>query len=295
MQSRFKGGHVLQVRWILLVSVLLAITWNASAQQRPLRTDDAELLQTGRVRAEFGAEFLQGQHYTLSGLEGDLSRLGVASVQVGVGEYAEFRISGVARDVLSVSGRTDQPAYPPKFTGNSTSDFGDLIFATKLKLAGEKKYRPAMAFKFGVELPNAKHDSGLGTDETEFYASLLFKKNVGRCQILADLGFAILGNPVLEDRQTDPLTYGVATIIPVLNGVNLVAEVNGRQGPPRRLGNENQSQVRAGIQFWTGKIRWDLGAVAGLMKYDPKSGVVVGATYEFQAFKRKEPAVRIQK
>ncbi len=294
MHSPSKGGRVFQVRWILAV-LLVSIPWSASGQQRPLRTDDAELLETGRVRAEFGAEFLQGQHYTLSGLEGDLTRLGVASVQVGVGDYAEFKISGVARDMLSVSNRTAQPAYPPKFSGNSTSDFGDLILATKLKLAGEKKFRPALAFKFAVELPNAKHDSGLGTDETEFYASFLFKKNVGRCQILGDLGFAILGNPVLEDRQTDPLTYGVATIIPILKGVNLVAEVNGRQGPPRRLGNENLSQARAGVQFWTGKIRWDLGAVAGLMKYDPKSGVVVGATYEFQAFKRKEPAVKIQR
>jgi len=286
---------VLQLRWMALVSMLLVIPLNTSGQQRPLRTDDAELLQTGRVRVELGAELLQGQHYTLSGLEGDLSRLGVSSIQVGVGEYAEFKISGVARDVLSVSNRTDQPAYPPKFSGNSTGDFGDLVLATKLKFAGEKKYRPAIAFKFAVELPNAKHDSGLGTDETEFYASLLFKKKIGPCQILGDLGFAILGSPVLEDRQTDPLTYGVATIIPVLRGVNLVAEVSGRQGPPRRLGNENQSQARAGIQFWTGRVRWDLGAVAGLMKYDPKSGVVVGATYEFQAFKRNEPPVKITK
>jgi hypothetical protein len=286
---------VVQVRRLLVMSAMMTFSLCAAAQQRPLRTDDAELLGTGRVRAELGAEFLQGQKYTLSGLEGDLTRLGVASVQVGVGEYGEFRISGIARDMLSVSGKAAQPAYPPKFSGNSTSDFGDLVLATKLKLAGEAKYRPVMAFKFGVELPNAKHDSGLGTDETEFYASLLFKKHIGRCQILGDLGFAILGNPVLEDRQTDPLTYGVAAVIPVLRGVNLAMEVNGRQGPPNRLGNENLSQARVGLQFWTGRIRWDLGGVAGLTKYDPKSGVVVGATYEFQAFKRKEPAVKIQK
>ena len=284
-----------QGRFIALLVVLLAISGNVSAQQRPLRTEDAELLPTGRIRAEIGVEFLQNQRYSLSGLEGDLTRVGVSSIQVGVGEYAEFKISGVIQDVLSVSSRTDQPPYPPEFSGNSTSDFGDLILATKLKLAGEKKYRPAMAFKFAVELPNAKHGSGLGTDETEFYASLLFKKHFGRVGVLGDLGFAILGSPILEDRQTDPLTYGVATIIPVHKGISLVAEVNGRQGPPRRLGNENKSQARAGIQFWTGKIRWDLGAVAGLTHYDPKSGVVVGATYEFQAFKRNESPVKIQK
>jgi hypothetical protein len=293
MQSQSRGGSVVQSRWLMLLFVL-AIPWNAPGQQRPLRTDDAELLKTGRVRAEFGVEFLQKQCFSLSGICGDLTRLGVSSIQVGVGDYAEFKISGVFQDFLSVSSRTEPPPISPTFTGNSTSDFGDLILATKLKLVGEKGHRPAMAFKFGVELPNAKHDSGLGTDQTEFYASLLFKKSLGRSRILADVGFAILGSPVLQGRQTDPLTYGVAAVVPIMRSMNFVGEVNGRQGPPDRLGNENKSQARAGIQFWTRQIRWDLGAVAGLTKYDPKFGIVVGVTYEFQAFERKESPVKIK-
>jgi hypothetical protein len=262
-------------------------------QQRPLKTDDAEILETGRVRAEFGVEFLQGQRYSLSGLRGNLIRMGVASFHVGVGEYAEFQISGVAQDVLSVSSRTE-PVIPPAFTGDSTNDFGDLILGTKIKFAGEKGYRPAIAFKFAVELPNAKHDSGLGTNQTEFFSSLLFKKHFGRSQILADLGFAILGSPVLQGRQTDPLTYGIGAIVPIHRNINLVAEVSGRQGPPRRVGNENRSQARAGIQFWTGRLRWDVGGVAGLKRYDPKSGVVVGMTYEFQGFKRNASPIKIK-
>ncbi len=281
-------------RWVLLAVICFGMPPGGFGQQRPLQTDDAELLKTGRVRAEFGVEFLQGQRYSLSGLRGDLTRLGVASIQVGVGEYAEFKISGVMQDFLSVSSRTDNPPIAPTFTGNTTGDFGNLILSTKLKLAGEKGRRPAIAFKFAVELPNAKHDSGLGTDQTEFYSSLLFKKTFGRSQVLGNIGFAILGSPVLQGRQTDPLTYGVATIIPMFRGVNFIAEVNGRQGPPRRLGNENKSQARLGIQFWTGGVRWDFAAVAGLMRYDPKSGIAVGATYEFQAFARNEPPVRIK-
>jgi hypothetical protein len=108
------------------------------------------------------------------------------------------------------------------------------------------------------------------------------------------LGFAILGSPVLQGRQTDPLTYGIAAIVPVHRNINLVAEVNGRQGPPRRVGNENKSQARVGFQFWTGRVRWDVGGVAGLMHYDPKSGIVAGVTYEFQAFKRNASPVRIK-
>ncbi len=268
--------------WMLLALSLL-LPGKAFGQQRPLRTDDAEILETGRIRTELGIEFLQRQRYALSGLQGNLIRLGVSSIHVGVGEYAEFQISGVVRDMLSVSGRTE-PVVAPTFAGDSTSDYGNLMLASKLKLAGEKGRRPAMAFKFAVELPNTNRDSGLGTDQTEFYASLLFKKHLGRSQILADVGFAILGSPILAGRQTEPLTYGVAAVVPLRRDLNFVAEINGRQGPPRRIGNENRSQARVGVQYWTGRLRWDLGGVAGLMRFDPKSGIVVGMTYEFQGF-----------
>lgn len=283
---------MLKLRW-RLIAICLVFPTTILGQQRPLKTDDAEILKTGRILVESGVEFLQGQRYSLSGLRGDLTRLGVSSVHVGVGEYAEFQISGVIQDFLSVSSRTE-PVIPPQFSGDATNDFGDLVLGTKLKLAGEKGHRPAMAFKFAVELPNAKHDSGLGTNQTEFYSSLLFKKHFGRIQILTDVGFAILGSPVLQGRQTDPLTYGVAAIVPVHRKINLLAEVSGRQGPAKRVGNENRSQVRAGIQLWTGKIRWDLSGVAGLMRYDPKSGIVVGVSYEFQAFERKDSPIKIE-
>lgn len=270
-------------------SILLVFSFLFSsslfAQQRPLRTDDAELLPTGKVRVELGVEFLQEQKYPLSGLEGNLTRLGVASIQVGVGEYAEFKISGVAQDVLSITERTE-PVSPPSFDGNTTNDFGNLMLATKLKLLGEKESRPAMAFKFAVELPNANQENGLGTDQTQFYSSLLFKKHFGRVQVLADLGLAILGSPVVPGKQTDPFTYGVGTIVRLHPSVNLAAEVYGRQGAEGRVGNENLSQFRAGFQFKTGRIRWDVAGVKGLKEFDPDSGIVIGATYELQAFKR---------
>jgi hypothetical protein len=287
------GGRVLKATWIGLVFGL-AFPYAAIGQQRPLRTDDAEILQTGRIRLELGVEFLQGQRYSLSGLEGNLNRLGVAGIHIGVGEFAEFQISGVVQDYLSISERTE-PVIPPAFTGDSTSDFGDLVLGTKLKLAGEKGRRPAMAFKFAVQLPNASLDSGLGTNQTEFFASLLFKKRFGGSQILADVGFAILGSPVHAGSQTDPLTYGVAAVVPLRHRLNVVAEVNGRQGPSGRTGNENKSQARTGIQFWTGRLRWDVGGVAGLTRYDPKSGIVAGITYEFQGFKRPAAPVKIKR
>jgi hypothetical protein len=276
-------------RFLLFLGIFCALAARAWSQQRPLKTDDANPEETGKIRAEFGAEFLRDQRFSLSGLEGNLIRVGVASIHVGVGEYAEFQISGVFQDLFSVQNRTP-PAIPPTFSGNSTHDFGDLVLATKMRLVREQGLRPAIAFKFAVELPNAKHNSGLGTDQTEFFAGLLFSRHLARAQLLGNVGFAILGSPVLQGRQTDPLTYGLALVLPVNRRLNLVGEISGRQGPESRLGNENQSQVRAGIQMRAAGLRWDIAGIAGLKEFDPVSGLALGVTYEIQAFHKNRPA-----
>jgi hypothetical protein len=288
------GGRTMRRLRLLVLSIVLAAAVPVFGQQRPLKTDDAEILNIGRVRMECGAEFLQGQKYSLSGLEGNLSRLGVSNIHVGMGEYAEFQISGVARDFLSISNQADKPVVPSGVAGNSTNDFGNLVLASKLKLVPEKGSRPAMAFKFAVELPNAKPDSGLGASETEFYASLLFTKHLGPAQLHGNLGFAILGSPVMARRQADPLTYGVAAVIPLHRSVNLVGEISGRQGPGGRVGNENQSQLRTGLQIHNGGVRWDLAGIVGLKPFDPDSGLAIGMTYEFQAFHRNRTPTTIR-
>jgi hypothetical protein len=204
-------------------------------------------------------------------------------LQVGVGEYAEFQISGVLQDYLSISKR--YPAErPPDITGNSTHDFGDIVLATKLKLAAEKGARPALAFKFGVQLPNASQTKGLGTDETQFYGGMLVSKRIGQARLLGNLGLAILGNPV-GSGQADLLTYGAGFILPVHPKINLVGEINGREATAQeKTGNESQSQVRFGIQIRAAGLRWDMAGVAGLHTYDPDTGVVIGIAYDFKAF-----------
>jgi hypothetical protein len=266
----------------LLLFVSLAIP--SAAQQRPLLTDDPEPLGSGRMRLQFGVEFLQGQRFSLSGLEGDLTRLGVAGVQIGAGGPVEFQISGVVQDFLSVSARTE-PVIPPDFGGNATSDVGDLVLASKFRLIREQGKRPAIGFKFAVQLPNASNESGLGTDETHFFAALLLSRNVGKVRILGNLGLAILGSAVQPASQTDMLTYGFGIIVPVHPKLNLVSEINGRNGA-QRIGNENQSRIRVGAQLRAAGLLWDISGLAGLEKFDADSGVVLGVTYEFQAFNR---------
>ena len=268
----------------LLALALMAAP--AFGQDRPLVTENPELLSLGIVQADFGVDFHHRQLYTLSGLEGDLMRLGVCSVRVGVGEYAEFQISGVFRDFLTVANRTT-PVIPPTFAGSSTSDFGDMVLGTKLKLAGETAKRPAISFKFAVQLPNATNESGLGADETEFYARTLIAKHIGKAEVIGNIGMAILGSSVVPNSQADLLTYGAAFVLPVRDKLELVGEVNGRQGPPR-IGNESLSQALLGARLHAAGLRWDIAGLAGLKHFSPGWGLTVGVTYEFQAFQRKK-------
>lgn len=277
---------------VLFAAGLLIAQSQLFAQQRPLRTDDAELVKPGGVRLDFGFEFLQGQQFPLSGLEGDLTRVGVTSVHVGVGEYAEFQLSGVIQDFLSVTERT-QPIIPPDFSGNSTSDFGDLVLAAKLRLAPEKGARPAFAFKFAVQLPNASNESGLGTDTTGFYGTLLASKHFGKLQLLGNVGIAILDSPVQPNSQADLVTYGLAAIVPIKPKVNLVGEVSGRGGD-QEPGNESRAQARLGVQFWAAGLRWDIAGIAGLEEFDAHSGLTIGLTYEFQAFGKKRAPTTVK-
>ncbi|MDQ3258265.1 MAG: hypothetical protein M3R15_31000, partial [Acidobacteriota bacterium] len=55
----------------------------AHAQQRPLITEDVDVLPPGSLRIEAGVDFLQGAKFPASGLTGDLTRVGVIGVNIG--------------------------------------------------------------------------------------------------------------------------------------------------------------------------------------------------------------------
>ncbi len=74
--------------------------------------------------------------------------------------------------------------------------------------------------------------------------------------------------------------------MPLHEGLELVAGVNGRQGP-HRVGNESRAQMQAGIRIRAAGLRWDVAAIAGLKPVDATYGLAVGLTYEFQAFRNK--------
>ena len=122
-----------------LFIALLFLSHLAWAQQRPLITEDVEIVKPGSVRIEFGFDFAQRKRYPVSGLQGDLSRLGVASVTFGLAPNVEVEAGGVIHNSLAIS-RRDASAIPLNLKNtNSTSDVGDFFLATKIKIRNETK------------------------------------------------------------------------------------------------------------------------------------------------------------
>src|SRR5215218_5394421 len=155
------------MRLFLILILLLSGIITASAQQRPLITEDVDIIPPGSIRIEAGIDFMQGAKYTVSGIRGDLTRVGVIGVNFGMGPNVEFQIEGVAQNYLSINSR-GVSAVPLNIAAgaNSTNDTGDFTLAAKFKLRNETRRGPSLGFRFGVQLPNSNQARGIGVNQT---------------------------------------------------------------------------------------------------------------------------------
>jgi hypothetical protein len=257
------------------------------AQQRPLVTEDVDIIPPGSVRLQVGIDFDQDAKFPLSGLTGDLTRVGVVGVNVGLSPNVEFQIDGVVQNFLSINRRSPSAinlTVAPNATG--TNDTGDFRLSTKIKLRNETRRGPSFGFKFGVELPNSNQARGIGVNQTNAYGLILVGKKFGRdnrLNLFGNLGLGILTAPVNQFTQNDVLLYGLGGLFRINDRINLAGEVNGRASTRKGnapLGTEAQSQARLGLQIKAAGLKFDFAGAAGLNRFSPRSGVTFGVTYD---------------
>jgi len=257
------------------------------AQQRPLITEDVDIIPPGSLRIEAGADFMQRARFPVSALNGDLTRVGVLGISIGLAPNVEVQVEGVAQNFLSINSRGVSTIPLNLAAGaNSSHDTGDFTLWTKIKLRSETAHLPSLGFRFGVQLPNSNQASGIGLNQTNAYGQILFGKKFGqnaRVNTFGNLGIGILAVPNQTFSQNDVITYGFAGIVRLDKQFSLAGEVNGREntrpgtGP---LGTESQSEARLGMQIRASGLRFDLAGIKGLSKNSPRSGVTIGVTYD---------------
>jgi hypothetical protein len=260
----------------------------AEAQQQPLVTQDPQTIGGGQVllRSEFS--YSRGDVYPLTGLTGNLWQLPVFGADVGVGPIADLQLTGGPYDRLSITDRATGPfSGIVHVTGDTTHDVDDLTIGAKIRIAPEARERPAIGFRFYARLPNAKRQSGIGQDTTDFSASLLAGKTIGPVRVLGNSGLTIMSEPTNELKQNDVLTYGAAASLRLLSHAELASEVNGRwstRNGVAPIGTESRSRAQVGGACTFGRLRYDLGVFFGLTPIDPGVGVSAGVSILFSAF-----------
>jgi hypothetical protein len=275
-------------RRFLASVALVLLPLSVSAQQRPLVTEDPETIGAGRILTEAGFDYGTSVSYPVSGLEGDLLRLPLIGVSVGVSSIAEIQFDGGFYNRLSISERHAAPLSDMvTATGETTSSVEDWSIGMKVRLVSETNGRPAFGFRFATKLPNASNESGLGLDTTDFFASVLGAKTVRSVRVVGNVGLGILADPTRGDRQNDVLTYGFSLARALTQAAEVVGEINGRldtrEGEPPP-GTESRGQVRVGARYTIGGWRGDVAVLVGVTGRDPDIGLAAGFTYVFNAF-----------
>lgn len=272
---------------LAFVCVMVAGQRSAFAQQRPLITEDPEVVGAGRILFEGGIDGAHDAHYPVSGLEGDLWRLPVLGVSFGISSIAELQIDGGAYNHLAITRRRPAPlSRLLQITGDSTHDVEDIVVATKIRIVPESGHHPSLGVRFATRLPNASNESGLGLDTTDFYATLLVAKTVQSIRIVGNIGSGILADPVEGHEQNDVLVYGASVARAITDQAEVVAEVVGRVSVREVAfpGTETRGLLNIGARYTRGPIRFDASMFFGLTSLDPTIGFSTGVTYVIHAF-----------
>jgi len=135
----------------LAACVLTAIP--AAAQQRPLVTEDPEVIGAGLILLEGGFDFARDVLYPASGLQGNLLRAPTLGVSFGISSIAELQLDGGFYNRLNITHRGVGPAPLAgqlNFTGDTTHAVEDIVLATKIRLLGETPSRPAFGLRFAT-------------------------------------------------------------------------------------------------------------------------------------------------
>ncbi len=273
-----------------LALAFLAGAYPAFAQDRPFQSPDSEIVPPGVLRVEAGFDFLQHVSYPLSGLEGDQTNLGVIDLRLGLGKIVEVELTGPIREYLQIQshGTSLIPLALP--SADSTNDTGDFSLLTKIRIAGEAARRPELAFRFGLTLPNTNQARGIGNNSTNVSAEAIAEKHFRRLMAFGSAGLAIMTAPNEKFTQNDEILFGAGAAYPVGDRVKVVAEVAGRDSTraitAALAGTESRGQGRLGLQIAVGGFNWDVAAVAGIYRNDPRTGFTFGVSRDFRLFDR---------
>lgn len=219
--ARFRSSRP---SWVGAAVLALAFLGGENTRAEwPYLTEEASNLTLGQYSLSVGVgRTVQQKAFRQFGVlltprEGTLWTLPEVEGTLGVGPRAEVSLH---YQVLY---------FEPEGGGAGRSGSGDLRLWTKLGLFAREVHRGAL--RFGVKVPSASDQDGLGTDEADVHLQALWDLALGPALLSLNAGLAILGDPTKNHSQDDLVTWGTALRGPVWRRLWAGAEATGESGP----------------------------------------------------------------
>ncbi len=278
------------VKSIYIVLFTVAAPQFLYSQQYPVSTESAGILPSGTARAELGVGQYFDQPFPLSGLDGNLTKLGVIKFGLSYDGNVELQFDGTLLDILKINSR--ETAFNSSITTRKsvTSDIGDFTLWTKFRLVSEYHFFTTVTIRFGVQLPNASNESGLGIDEFNFYSSFLLEKHLAGIRWVLNAGLGILGDPVTLSEQHDTFIFAIGSYIPLGERSTLILETAGRTGH-RGIGVYRLANAKAGGETAVAGLSMKLLGVMSFTASDNSQGAELSVGYDFTIIST-DPATR---
>jgi len=281
-------NRTLTASLLALAFVLTAVPF-ALAQQRPLQTEDPEVIGAGRIMFEAGIDYKRDLYLPVSGLRGNLFTVPPMGISIGVSSIAEIQLDAGLYQKLYITERIPNAPFSSllDLDGDSTADVDDVNIGAKVRFLSETASRPAMAVRFSTRLPNATNESGLGKDMQDFTVGLILGKTVQSIRVVTNVGLLILGNPTRPAAQDDLLAYSLSVARAISQNAEVVGEFAGRANFANIVtpGAEDRGLLRFGARYTKSGVRLDGGIMLGLTSRDPEIGFTGGLTWVFNAFR----------
>lgn len=254
----------------LVLAVWVALAGRATAQTRPLQTEEATTAARGTLVLEAGADAIRDEPNFLTGRPRDRWGGPVLRLVHSPSDNVEIDVEWTAR-----VGQRDDPDF------GSVSDWGDVGLRAKVRLVDEGPGRPAVGARFGVLLPETSFGNGLGPNALRMSAQVLVSKTVRAVTLHGNVGLALHDEVGRPHEQRDFLAYGLAAVGRLRPGVALVGEWAGLAGKGQP-GADAHGELRAGARLGSGRLRADAAVRRGLLSADGTWGVTAGVTFRLR-------------
>ena len=243
---------------LILVGMYLSLGVPARAQNREKHVVTPALLATPHpwlapphaVHFSLGVEWRADWQAPISGLEGNLYRLGQVRLDCGISSNVVFQIRGPLRQVLDIEAGAAMP-LPGTPSSGTTSDVGDFSLATIMRLWENRRKDFALGLRVETRLPNSTQSKGIGTNTTDIFLSAFAAKRADLGIVFADLGLGILTAPLTTNAQNDVLLYGLGAAWNMRQHVQIFGEINGYLTTRNVIpaGTEERGIARAGLAW----------------------------------------------